>query len=130
VLALGASGAVFAMVSAVLVLSLLARDWPQWEGDAQRWFNVSLAALALNLVSAVGFSSLIQGARLDHWAHGGGAMCGLLLALAPALAGMGRLGDSGREGPDRRKLAFWTTAAVLTASAAAVIFSRGSSPFQ
>jgi membrane associated rhomboid family serine protease len=118
VLAMGASGAVFAMVAAVLVLALLAGDWSQWEGDSRRWLTVSLVALALNALSAVGFAGFVQGVRLDHWAHGGGALCGLLLGLASALAG-----------PQRRRPAFWATAVALSLAAGLFIASRGPSPF-
>lgn len=116
--AMGASGAVFGMVTAVLCLASLARDWPEWGGDANRWFRVSAAALALNILTAVGFARMMQGtAVMDHWAHGGGALCGVLLGVAPALR------------PKTRVLAFWGTALALGLVAAAVIVSRGPSPF-
>lgn len=118
ILAMGASGAAFAMVTSVLALALVASDWPEWDGDSRRWLQVSLAALALNAVSAIGFARLMQGALMDHWAHGGGAMCGLLLGLAPALAGR-----------EKRGPAFWMTALGLALAASAMLAVRGSSPF-
>lgn len=120
VLAVGASGIVFGMILAVLAFSTLARDWPRWGGsdNALRWRDVSLAALALNLVTAAGFEFFRSGVRLDHWAHAGGAFCGLALALGPILAP-----------GDRRTLAYWLTALLLALAAAGVIAARGSGPF-
>jgi membrane associated rhomboid family serine protease len=120
ILAVGASGAVFSMLSSVLVLSILAADWAGWEGSeqAQRWRNVSVVALALNLVTTLSLPWAMKGARLDHWAHAGGALCGLALMLAPALVPSAR-----------RSLAFWLSILVVGGAAAAVIASRGSGPF-
>jgi rhomboid protease GluP len=118
ILAMGASGAAFAMVTSVLALAVTSPERPEWDGDAVRWRNVSLAALALNLVTAAGFSSFVQGARLDHWAHAGGAICGLLLGALSGLAA-----------PRARRAAFWCATLALAAGAAAVIAARGASPF-
>lgn len=118
ILAMGASGAAFAMVTAVLALSVLGPDWPEWNGEAGRWLQVSVAALALNAVSALGFARMMPGALMDHWAHGGGALCGLLLGLAAALAGR-----------DKRGPAFWGVSLGMTLTAWAILATRGSSPF-
>ncbi len=117
-LGMGASGAGFAMITAVLVLALLGKEWSRWQGEAGRWLGVSVAAMALNALSAIGFANIIQGARLDHWAHGGGALCGLLLGLTAGLAG-----------ERRSRPVFWGTAAVLAGVAVAVVASRPANPF-
>ena len=117
-IAMGASGAVFGMVAAVLVLAILAPDWSVWQGESRRWLQVSLAALALNLVTAFSFATLVQGARLDHWAHGAGAAAGVLLALPAGLAG-----------EERRRVAFWMTAALMAGAVGAALATRGASPF-
>jgi membrane associated rhomboid family serine protease len=116
--AMGASGGVYAMGAAVMLLALLAPQWPQWQGQRKRWIEVSLTALALNIVLAVAFEHLVSGARLDQWAHLGGAAAGA--ALGGATLAMGE---------KRRLPAFWAAALLLAGAAAALVCSRGSSPF-
>lgn len=116
--ALGASGGAFAMVAAVWVLAALGKAWPEWEGEAKRWLVISSLALALNIVGAVGLGSWLQGARLDHWAHAGGALCGGIIALLAAVAGH-----------QRRKLGLWGATLFLGGAALFVMLSRGTSPF-
>ncbi len=117
-LAMGASGAAFGFAGAVLVLSFLASKWELWDGDASRWRGMSVAVFGLGLATLMGFSSMIPGARLDNWAHGGGALAGLFMALGPALLG-----------ENRRKIGFWAGCLVLVGIMWGVIASRGSSPF-
>lgn len=117
-LAMGASGSAFGFAGAVLVLSFLAPEWRAWDGDAGRWWKMSVAVFGLALLTVVGFSSMVPGARLDHWAHGGGAVAGALLALGPALVG-----------EKRRRLAFWACCAVGTVGLWTAVASRGANPF-
>lgn len=119
-LALGASGAVFGVVGAVLGLALMGPSWKAWNGDgeARRWMKVSLAALLLNGLTALGFSKAIPGARLDHWAHVSGATYGLIVGLALGYAG-----------PERARKAYWIITALALALGYVVVSSRGSNPF-
>ncbi len=117
-LAMGASGSAFGFAGAVLVLSFLAPEWRAWDDDAGRWRKMSVAVFVLALLTVVGFSSMVPGARLDHWAHGGGAATGALLALGPALGGEKYKGQ-----------AFWIASALVTGALWLVVASRGSSPF-
>ncbi len=117
-LAMGASGAAFGFAGAVLALSFLAPERAAWNGDAGRWRQMSVAVFALGLLTVAGFSSMVPGARLDHWAHGGGALCGLLLGLVPSVAG-----------ERRQRAAFWAAALVTAVAMGAVVSSRGANPF-
>lgn len=117
-LAMGASGSAFGFAGAVLVLSFMAPGWPAWDDEAGRWRKMSVAVFGLALLTAVGFSSMMPGARLDHWAHGGGAAAGALLALGPALGGEKYKGR-----------AFWVASAFVASALWLVVASRGSSPF-
>lgn len=116
--AVGASGAAFAMLSAVLMLAVGAPNWSSWQGQSRQWLTVSLAALLLNVVGGWGLASRLQGAALDHWAHAGGALCGALLA-----AGCVGLGEA------RRRVAFWGLALLLSLLAAGIVSSRGPTLF-
>ena len=118
-LAMGASGSAFGFAGAVGVLAFLGAKWDLWQGDAGRWQAMSLALFGLGLLTVVGFSSLVPGARLDNWAHGGGALAGIVLALGPALLG-----------EERRKVGFWTGSLLLAGLLWGVVASRGSSPFR
>lgn len=117
-LAMGASGAAFGFAGAVLVLSFLAPRWSSWNDDAKRWQQMSIAVFALGMLTMLGFSSMVPGARLDNWAHGGGALAGLFLALGPVLLG-----------EERCKLGFWAGCLIAMAVLWGVVSSRGSSPF-
>lgn len=117
-LAMGSSGAAFGFAGAVLVLSFFSSKWNLWEGDAGRWRGMSVAVFGLGLATLMGFSSMIPGARLDNWAHGGGALAGLFLALGPAILG-----------EERRRLGFWAGCLIAIALLWGVVASRGSSPF-
>lgn len=117
-LALGASGAAFGFAGAVLVLALLAPGWSAWNGDAERWRKMSTAVFILGLFTVLGFSVWAPGARLDHWAHVGGALAGALLAVAPALT---------KE--KYRVRAFWSVCALAAGTLWVVVDYRGPSPF-
>lgn len=117
-LALGASGAAFGFAGAVLVVALLAPGWSAWNGDAERWRKMSGAVFVLGLLTVLGFSVWVPGARLDHWAHGGGALTGALLAAGPALAG-----------EKYRARAFWSVGAAVVGLLWMVVDYRGPSPF-
>ncbi len=120
-LALGASGAVFGVVGAVLGLSLTGPAFHGWAGDgeAARWMKVSIAVLVLNGFTALGFSKAIPGARLDHWAHASGAVYGMIVGLSVGAAGS-----------QRARKAYWALTALATILGYVVISSRGLNPFR
>lgn len=115
-LAVGASGGVAGLVLYILALAALAPGKPAWHGEAKSWLFSSAAAVALNVVMAMGLSG-VAGGRLDHWAHIGGAAAGFLLGVFAS-----------RGGTDRSKL-LWVGCALLAAAAGLVILVRGSTPF-
>lgn len=115
-LAIGASGGASGLVLSVLLLSLLAPQNPAWDGDAKAWFQSSAAVIVLNLTLAFGLTAGSQ-ARLDHWAHTGGAVAGALLGVAS----FRDLSDGGKRG-------LWFGLLALGLAAATTIWFRGSSP--
>lgn len=112
-LAVGASGGVAGLVLTLLVCSYLVPDHPSWSGQAKSWFQSSVAALVLAVLMAFGITS--RQVSLDHWAHTGGAVSGLLLGFAGVPALRGRPG------------VFWLSSAILAGAACLVIALRGSS---
>lgn len=115
-LAVGSSGGSSGLVLFVLVLALLAAGKSSWQGQGKSWLQVSAAAVVLNVVMALGLSSATSG-RLDHWAHAGGALAGLLLGLAAS---------SDKESSRKN---FFFALLSLSLVAAAIVWKRGPSPF-
>lgn len=113
--AMGASGAALALVFCCLVVAL--RDPERcrglWPGGVDRWRNFSWLGVGFTVATALWFEVFVRSVHLDHWAHGGGALYGLLVGLA--WSGQARLA--------------WLTHLTGLVAAGLVIVSRGSSPF-
>lgn len=115
-LAIGASGATSGLVLIVLTLALLAGKRPYWNGESRQWMLSSFAVVGLNV--GMGFGAVgLAGAQLDHWAHIGGAVAGLVLGLFA----------SRDRGSSNRVL--WIGLTLTSLAGAAVIVSRGATPF-
>lgn len=115
-LAIGASGGTSGMVLMILAMSQLAKQRKAWNGQARSWFLSSMVVVVLNVVMALGLGS-VAGGRLDHWAHSGGAVAGLLLGI---------LVSRDLDGKNRH---LWLALLGFVAAAGVVIFLRGSTPF-
>lgn len=113
-LAIGASGAVFGLVTATAVLAFLKQDWEGWNGESQQWLKLSLVAVFLNIGTA--YFATRGVAELDHLAHLGGAANGVLVALA--------LKPVGKVRP-----AVWLANALSLILFATAVYLRGSGPF-
>ena len=117
-LAVGASGGASGLVFIILALALLAPSNPRWDGEAKQWLQSSVVVLVLNLVLAFGMTTASgSGARLDHWAHSGGALAGFLLGVVAS-----------RDTAHRNR-GLWSGLLVAVLAAAGTILFRGSSPF-
>ena len=113
-LAIGASGAVFGLVAAMVVLAAFKEDWDGWNGEASQWLKLSIVAVALNLGTA--YFATRGVAELDHWAHLGGALSGFAVALA-------------LKPVHKPRPSVWALTGLSLALFAAAVVARGSGPF-
>lgn len=114
-LAVGASGGASGLVLMILALALFGAGRSGWDGEAKSWLKISIIAIALNTAMALGLTGGGFG-RLDHWAHTGGAVAGLVLGLIAS------------RDNDRSNRWLWVGIGAMGALAGFVIWYRGPNP--